>query len=602
MVSPAPASDADDMVLAVNDNGAVAVITADSVSGNGTDNSMPDVFRLVRNGPDVVLNIDGKYSRSFAFDSLCTIIVDGSGDDDTLTIDLSQGTPVPYGGLTYNGQGNGSGGDSLEIVGGTLSSVCYEYTGLSDGVITIDGSIVRYTGLEPIIDTVVAGTLTVNGTAGNNNINYTQGSCPPFPLVCGKVAVDSFETIEFANKTNLVINALGGNNVILLNNSSLPTGLSTIAVNGGGGIDFFILMNAGNGLPGPVSLNGGDSNDFFHVSPSTSAVVNVDGGNDRDVLFVNAQGAPAWDTGSAVLFSSSSGFKAFNYTNVAVVVIDNYTPTSIGDYVWEDTNADGIQDISELGIDGVIVNLYQSDDTPAGTTVTAGGGLYSFTDLIPGDYYVEFIIPPGYVFSPQDQGSDNTLDSDADTTTGKTTVTTLDPGENDTTWDGGMYQPASIGDYVWEDTNADGIQNIGEPGIDEVIVSLYQSDDTPAGTTTTAGGGLYSFTGLIPGDYYVEFIIPPGYVFSPQDQGSDNTLDSDADITTGKSTVTTLDSGENDNTWDAGMYQPHEQPYAVGGEVYPVNRLMALAPLVILVVAMIAVGIFLVRRRAFSSK
>lgn len=105
MVSPAPASDADDMVLAVNDNGAVAVITADSVSGNGTDNSMPDVFRLVRNGPDVVLNIDGKYSRSFAFDSLYTIIVDGSGDDDTLTIDFSQGTPVPYGGLTYNGRG-----------------------------------------------------------------------------------------------------------------------------------------------------------------------------------------------------------------------------------------------------------------------------------------------------------------------------------------------------------------------------------------------------------------------------------------------------------------------------------------------------------------
>lgn len=337
--------------------------------------------------------------------------------------------------------------------------------------------------MEPITDTVVASNLTVNGTTGNNNINYTQGSSPSQ----GKVAVDSFETIEFANKTNLVINALGGDNIISLNNSSLPTGLSTIAVNGGGGIDFFILMNAGNGLPGPVSLNGGDSNDFFHVSPSTSAVVNVDGGNDRDVLFVDAQGAPAWDTGSAVLFSSSSGFKAFNYTNVEVVVIDNYTPTSIGDYVWEDTNADGIQDISELGINGVIVNLYQSDDTPAGTTVTAGGGLYSFTDLIPGDYYVEFIIPPGYVFSPQDQGSDNTLDSDTDTTTGKTTVTTLDPGENDTTWDGGMYHP-------------------------------------------------------------------------------------------------------------------HEQSYAVGGEVYPVNRLMALAPLVILVVAMIAVGIFLVRRRAFSSK
>ncbi|MFC1980539.1 hypothetical protein ACFLVS_06875, partial [Chloroflexota bacterium] len=310
MVSPVLASVTDDVVLAVNDNGAVAVITADSVGGNGTDNGTPDVFRLVRNGPDVVLNIDGKFSRSFAFDSLYTIIVDGSGDDDTLTIDFSQGTPVPYGGLTYNGQGNGSGGDSLELVGGTMSSVCSEYTGLSDGVVIIDESIIRYTGLEPIQDSVTLPTLIQNGTTGHNNINYTTSSLTLYGLSWGKVAVDSFETYEFANKTNLVINAQGGNDFIILNNSSLPTGLSTITVNGDEGIDYFLLMNAGAGLTGPVSLNGGNGNDFFYVSPSTSAVVDVDGGNDRDMLFVDAQGTPAWDTGSAVLFSTSSGFKA----------------------------------------------------------------------------------------------------------------------------------------------------------------------------------------------------------------------------------------------------------------------------------------------------
>jgi len=33
--------------------------------------------------------------------------------------------------------------------------------------------------------------------------------------------------------------------------------------------------------------------------------------------------------------------------------------STLGDYVWHDTNADGIQDAGETGIDGVIVNLYQ---------------------------------------------------------------------------------------------------------------------------------------------------------------------------------------------------------------------------------------------------
>jgi hypothetical protein len=57
---------------------------------------------------------------------------------------------------------------------------------------------------------------------------------------------------------------------------------------------------------------------------------------------------------------------------------------------------------------------------------------------MPGDYYVEFVTPDGYVFSPQDQGADDTIDSDADPATGMTACTTLEPGENDITWDAGL--------------------------------------------------------------------------------------------------------------------------------------------------------------------
>ena len=55
------------------------------------------------------------------------------------------------------------------------------------------------------------------------------------------------------------------------------------------------------------------------------------------------------------------------------------------------------------------------------------------------DYQVQFILPSGYAYSPQDQGSDDALDSDADPATGTTICTTLAPGENDLTWDAGMY-------------------------------------------------------------------------------------------------------------------------------------------------------------------
>lgn len=232
---------------------------------------------------------------------------------------------------------------------------------------------------------------------------------------------------------------------------------------------------------------------------------------------------------------------------------------SLGDLVWHDLNQDGKQDTGEPGIDGVPVNLYGASGFLVDSTVTAGGGLYGFTNLPPGDYFVEFKPPPGYSYSPQDAGTDDTIDSDADPTTGRTVVTTLDPGEHDPTWDLGLYRPAlpaAIGDLVWYDSNRNGIQDAGEVGIDGATVKLYDGAGNLVATTTTAGGGIYSFTGLTPGDYYIEFTLPAGYDgFSPQDQGIDDAKDSDADTTTGKAAATTLVSGENDLTWDAGVYK-----------------------------------------------
>ena len=48
---------------------------------------------------------------------------------------------------------------------------------------------------------------------------------------------------------------------------------------------------------------------------------------------------------------------------------------------------------------------------------------------------LEFELLTNYLFSPQDQGGNDALDSDANTVTGQTIVTTLSAGENDPTWD-----------------------------------------------------------------------------------------------------------------------------------------------------------------------
>ena len=67
---------------------------------------------------------------------------------------------------------------------------------------------------------------------------------------------------------------------------------------------------------------------------------------------------------------------------------------------------------------------------------------------------------------------------------------------------------ASLGDYVWNDRNVNGVQDAGEPFIDNVTVNLLDANGDFLRTTVTANGGLYGFTNLASGTYIVEFIAP----------------------------------------------------------------------------------------------
>ncbi|TXF83553.1 hypothetical protein FUA23_21585, partial [Neolewinella aurantiaca] len=68
--------------------------------------------------------------------------------------------------------------------------------------------------------------------------------------------------------------------------------------------------------------------------------------------------------------------------------------------------------------------------------------------------------------------------------------------------------PIQIGNYVWEDKDADGVQGAcGEPGIDDIPVSLYNNTTMMfEAVTTTANGGQYYFNDVAEDtDYSIVF-------------------------------------------------------------------------------------------------
>ena len=242
------------------------------------------------------------------------------------------------------------------------------------------------------------------------------------------------------------------------------------------------------------------------------------------------------DPGSNTAGLMLTGSVAETTIDVGLVI-----PGSIGSFTWEDTNGNGLQDGGEPGIDGVSVTLLNAmtmapvtadvDLVPiTNPTTSAGGGMYSFDNIAPGQYIVEFGVPapsPAMwyptVVTVDTDGTDNLNDSDAENNSiaanylqTHTIILNSNETDEEDKIDAGFVQASIIGDFVWEDLNGDGIQDGGEPGIDGVTVSLLDDmgvqaigvDGQPIMDQITAGGGLYQFDMVAPGDYQVEFSLP----------------------------------------------------------------------------------------------
>lgn len=275
-----------------------------------------------------------------------------------------------------------------------------------------------------------------------------------------------------------------------------------------------------------------------------------------------------------------------NYITPAVTVVANThnqnldfgissSRAAIGNKVWMDDDGDGVQDSGEPGVAGVTVTLYRpgfgldgiagnaDDALPVASMITDQNGNYLFSNLEAGTYEVEFsTIPGGLSFTQRNTPGDNGIDTNSDaiptsgnSSVGRTTGIVLSAGESDLTVDAGLFKPkAVIGNYVWVDSNNDGIQQSNEPGAPGVLVSLIdESTGNVVAVAVTDANGGYLFPNVAPGTYTLSFSnTPAGSSFTTQDQGGDNNLDSDVNGS-GLITGIVVTATTTNLTYDAGL-------------------------------------------------
>ncbi len=261
---------------------------------------------------------------------------------------------------------------------------------------------------------------------------------------------------------------------------------------------------------------------------------------------------------------------------IALTSSDGWAPcnTTIGDFVWNDVNGNGIQDDGEPGIEGVSVILKNEYGNQIYEDITGANGYYEFKGNCPGEYTIEVdetTLPNNFVPSPCNVGSNDSVDNDCSPVT-----ITLGDNEINKTIDFGYWQPESaLGDRVWHDLNGNGIQDANEPGIAYVTVDLVNCDTGEVlDTAETNADGFYLFEDLDAGQYCVQFnlnTVPAGTCdfgspqFTAQNAGGDDAVDSDVD-STGLSQAVILGEDETNLSVDAGIVCPG--PASLGDRVW----------------------------------
>jgi hypothetical protein len=170
----------------------------------------------------------------------------------------------------------------------------------------------------------------------------------------------------------------------------------------------------------------------------------------------------------------------------------------IGDYLWYDADADGLEDVAEPGIGNVTLSLYRDNgdntfdpqaDTLVASTLSDADGGYLFRHVEWGTYFITVTDELSIV-----QGLTHTLGPQSQSLPFGPLL--LLPGEIYRDADFGFVLKAGadqavIGDRVWYDADADGRPDPGEPGIPGVTVCAAPLGYAAPTCATTDPNGDY---------------------------------------------------------------------------------------------------------------
>ncbi len=236
-----------------------------------------DAFLVRVNNGLLEVSINGQVASLSVAAAVSTLIINGSDDADTLTVDFTNGSPIPSGGIVFNGGSQPSGAvDQLVVTGSAPASVLYTLVNTTDGSVAINGTtLITYSATESIEDDLDAADRGFQFGDGNDAVILSDDGVAANSR--SQVTMGTGALITFVTPTNSLALGLGGGTDSLTvtgfdSNIGNSMSLSLLGDGGDDTIDASALSRA-------VSLGGGDGDDSL-VGGGGDDLFAVDIGND----------------------------------------------------------------------------------------------------------------------------------------------------------------------------------------------------------------------------------------------------------------------------------------------------------------------------------
>ncbi len=300
--------------------------------------------------------------------AVTTVTVNAGDGDDRLTVNYGATGGFFAKNITFNGGNQATAlGDRLVLDDSPtppalFGTITHSFTNNNDGSVTVDGTTITYTGLEPIVDNLDAANRVFTFTGANETISLTaSGAQSQLDSTLGESVVFSHPT------TSLTINSTNGTDTVNL--TSIGSAFSanvTVNSNSTSTVNFdSTVLNVGAGnfavdAAGTVNFSAGGL-----TTTGNATLSNVGTGG----VTTNAAGVDIAANGLTISSAGAVGTVA-NPLRTSVTTVTSASTTGAGSAIFL-TETDGVTLTSVTTTDGAVT--IAAGGTVTATSVTAGG-------------------------------------------------------------------------------------------------------------------------------------------------------------------------------------------------------------------------------------